>query len=182
MAMPMAILATIISKLTLNLPMISSDEANKISLFDNPLFWSTAISILINICLFFVTVGMYRTNKRTFSILYEKPTIDVPEIDTEAKNYGTELKPEIMCKIKIQIKNSSSYGNIVSLDLKKSNRSQSLNRLESYSIPGNSIDYVHMKPKYEDVKKCIGKKMLLIGRDLKNNELRKKFPFKKKSG
>jgi len=80
------------SKFILNTSSNLIQDASKINLTDNPLFWPPVISIAINVILVLVTIGMYRTNKRTFSLFYEKPRINVLEAYTKEEMSGVPSK------------------------------------------------------------------------------------------
>ena len=146
----------------------------------NPFLWISLLSALS-------ALSLYIINRRIFGLLYGKPKIEIIQISTK--------KPEINewerienCFIEINIFNPSSFGNHVSIKIKKSRFTKtikSFSRIYSpkseyetfFELPPFKKITFKIIPEHKEIEKYIGKKMLLIIIDIRENKTIKKFIF-----
>ncbi len=146
----------------------------------NPFLWITLLSTLC-------ALGLYIIARRKFGLLYRKPKIEIIQISTKKPERNEHERIE-NCFIEINIFNLSSFGNHVSIKIKKSRFTKTI---KSYSLTyspkeesGNFFELPPFKkiffkiiPEHKEIEKYIGKKMLLIIKDIRKNKTRKKFIF-----
>jgi len=146
----------------------------------NPFLWISLLSALS-------ALSLYLIARRKFGLLYRKPKIEIIQISTK-KPERNEWERIENCFIKINIFNLSSFGNHVSMKIKKSRFTKTIkssSRIYSpnteyenfFELPPFKKILFEIIPEYKEIEKYIGKKMLLIIIDNRKNKTRKKFIF-----
>lgn len=147
----------------------------------NPFLWITLLSTLC-------ALGLYLIARRKFGLLYRKPKIEILRISTKKPEKNKWGEHMLNCFIEINIFNPSSFGNHVSIKIKKSRFTKTIKSSSLTYSPkeesGNFFELPPFKkitfriiPEHKEIEKYIRKKMLLIIIDIRENKTVKKFIF-----
>lgn len=123
-----------------------------------------------------------------FGLLYGKPKIEITQISTK-KPERSEWERIENCFIKVNIFNPSSFGNHVSIKIKKSRFTKTIKSFSCtyspkpesenfFELPPFKKIFLEIIPEHKKIEKYIGKKILLTIIDIRGNKTRKKILFK----
>jgi hypothetical protein len=153
----------------------------------NPLsFWVPIISLLISLILAIVNLALYRTNRKTFSLLYSKPIPEIIKIDTSptiGNGFGGFAS---RCSMNIRVYNPSSFGNYIKISFRQKKKTLEIiewaktpTRETSYDfIPPFGNIYININLHHDEAKNHIGQTLTLLIIDIRNNESTLDFIFK----
>lgn len=142
----------------------------------NPLFWAVLSTIVIT----GINVLLYRINRRTFKILYEKPTFKVKAINVLPYTEGGTAEHIFRSFITLDVFNPSSFNNrICSYRLTRTFWGTLIAQGEvDLSIPKSSKKFLEIKLNYNAVEKYTDKSVKLTLTDLKNSKTQNSFRLK----
>jgi hypothetical protein len=156
----------------------------------SPLFiWIPIISLLISFILTVINLGLYKTNKKAFMLLYSKPMPEIIKIDTRPTTENGRGGFVSICSMVIRVYNPSSFGNHIKIGFRQKKKTLTIiDRVFQDKIPSKETTYYAIAPfgksdislnlHYEEAKGYIDQAITLVITDIKNNESILDFIFK----
>ena len=160
----------------------------------DPLFiWVPIMSLLISLILALINLGLYKTNKKAFMLLYSKPIPEIIKIDTRPTTENGRGGFASICSMLVKIYNPSSFGNHVKIRFRQKKKILAIiDKTFLAEIPTKETDYYLLPPfgniyidinlHYDTIKNFLNQTLTLLIIDIRNNKSTTDFVLKDQKG